>query len=165
MDNTDRINLKKMINTNNVVDFTAEIRNKKHSSRIKNDVDTLIFLRDNYMLQANTMSVDDFDELCVARCRFLFDNYTDIFNKVKKDKMDITIFNRLINVLESIENGKNDQHSGAYEVGKLLKEIYIDGSLRNDNSVNNNEVNNNSIINQENANLTWKEYKAHQQIT
>jgi len=159
MDNTDRINLKKMINTNNVVDFTNEIRNKKHSKRIKRDVDTLISLRDNYMLQSTPMSIDNFDELCVSRCRFLFDTYTDIFNKVKKDKIDVAILNKLISVLESIENGKNDQHSGAYEVGKLLKEIYIDGSLRNDNNANNSNVNSN-IVNQENINITWKEYKA-----
>jgi hypothetical protein len=37
---------------------------------------------------------------------------------------------RLINILHAIEEGALDQHEGSFEVGKLLKEIYIDSALR-----------------------------------
>jgi hypothetical protein len=33
-------------------------------------------------------------------------------------------------VLNSIEEGHVDQHEGSFEVGKLLKKIYIDSALR-----------------------------------
>jgi hypothetical protein len=33
-------------------------------------------------------------------------------------------------VLKLIEDGKLDQHTGSFEVGKLLKSIYIDSALK-----------------------------------
>ena len=42
MDDTERLNLQKMIDANNVVDCTQEIRDKKHSAKIKTDVQTLL---------------------------------------------------------------------------------------------------------------------------
>jgi predicted PolB exonuclease-like 3'-5' exonuclease len=68
--------------------------------------------------------------MCVNRCSFLFNNYTDIFNKVKKDEMDLTILGRLLGVLKLIEEGKVGQHEASVEVGKLLKQIYIDSALK-----------------------------------
>ena len=51
-------------------------------------------------------------------------------NKVKKDEINLSILLRLLNVLHSIEEGAVDQHEGSFEVGKLLKQIYIDSALR-----------------------------------
>ena len=59
-----------------------------------------------------------------------FNHYTDIYNKVIKDEINLTILLRLLNVLNSIEEGHVDQHEGSFEVGKLLKKIYIDSALR-----------------------------------
>jgi hypothetical protein len=36
----------------------------------------------------------------------------------------------LVNVLKLIEDGRIDQHEGSFEVGKLLKQIYVDSALR-----------------------------------
>lgn len=47
-----------------------------------------------------------------------------------KDEIDLHILTKLLNVLHRIENEKLDQHEGSFEVGKLLKEIYIDSALR-----------------------------------
>jgi len=71
-----------------------------------------------------------FDAICTSRCSFLFNNYTDIFNKLKKDEIDLGILSKLLFVLKLIETGKLDQHEGSYEVGKLLKQIYVDSALR-----------------------------------
>jgi len=68
--------------------------------------------------------------MCVNRCSFLFNNYTDIFNKVKKDEIDLEILGRLLGVLKMIEDGKAGQHEASVEVGKLLKQIYIDSALK-----------------------------------
>ncbi len=128
MDSNERLNLQKMIDANNVVDCTENIREKKHSGKIKTDVQNLLSLKSKYsrLCQSNP---DQFDKMCVSQCNFLFTNYTDIFNRVKKDELNLNILAELLNVLEKIENSQLDQHSGAYQVGKILKEMYIDSAL------------------------------------
>ena len=54
-------------------------------------------------------------------------NHLDILDNVCFS--DQTATYEQINVLHNIEEGKLDQHEGSFEVGKLLKEIYIDLSL------------------------------------
>lgn len=128
MDPLDKLNLHKMINANNVQDCTEEIREKKHSQLIRDDVTRLITLKTKYSRLAQT-NPNQFDTMCVSQCSFLFNNYMDIFNKVKKDEMNLQILHQLLDVLKQIEDGKLDQHAGAFEVGKLLKAMYIDSAL------------------------------------
>lgn len=129
MNNTERIQLQKMINANNVNDCTSEIREKKHSGKIYADVTRLLELKTKYEATLAESNPQKFDDMCVAQCSFLFNNYTDIFNKVKKNEMNLNILLKLIGVLKSIEDGLMDQHVGAFEVGKILKAMYIDSAL------------------------------------
>lgn len=129
MNNSERIHLQKMINANNVTDCTNEIREKKHSDKIYADVTRLLELKTKYERTLGETHKDTFDNMCVAQCSFLFNNYTDIFNKVKKNEMNLTILLNLITILKSIEDGEIDQHTGAFEVGKILKAMYIDSAL------------------------------------
>ena len=128
MDNSDRLNLQKMIKANDVIDCTDDIRKHKHSIKIREDVTKLISLKKKYSRLSST-NAEQFDFMCVSQCSFLFNNYTDIFNKVKKDEIKLSTLWQLLDVLKRIEDGNIDQHSGAFEVGKLLKSIYIDGAL------------------------------------
>ena len=59
------------------------------------------------------------------KCSFLYTNYTHIFNKLLKDRLDINLFNRFLNILEKIETGDYDQHDGSYKVGELLKKYIL----------------------------------------
>ena len=129
MNNMERIQLEKMIQANDAADNTTQIRDLKHSSLIHQDVGTLLNLKRDYARLAKTHP-DQFDMMCVNRCSFLFNNYTDIFNKVKKDEIDLQILGRLLGVLKMIEDGKVGQHEASVEVGKLLKQIYIDSALK-----------------------------------
>ena len=129
MNHADRIQLEKMIQANDAEDNTAQIRDLKHSALIHQDVGTLLNLKRDYARLAKT-NPDQFDMMCVNRCTFLFNNYTDIFNKVKKDEIDLDILGRLLGVLKMIEDGKVGQHEASVEVGKLLKQIYIDSALK-----------------------------------
>tara|TARA_B100001093_G_C26607516_1_gene918686 strand:+ start:130 stop:609 length:480 start_codon:yes stop_codon:yes gene_type:complete len=129
MDNFDKINLEKMIKTNNVEDCTQEIRAKQHSDLIRQDVMILIKLKKDYFRLAKS-NPNEFDRLCTSRCQFIFNKYTDIFNKVKKDEIDLNILFKFLDVLKEIEQGNLDQHEGAYKVGNLLKEMYIDSAIR-----------------------------------
>ena len=52
----------------------------------------------------------------------------DIFNKLKKDELNLNILHKLLDILKQIEKSELDQHEGAFEVGKLLKAMYIDSA-------------------------------------
>ena len=49
MNNFDKLNLQKMINTNDVMDETENIRTKKHSNKIKEDIMILLELKKNIL--------------------------------------------------------------------------------------------------------------------
>ena len=74
---------------------------------------------------------NEFDKMCVSQCQFLFNNYTDLFNKIKTDTLNLTIMDKFLNILKRIEDGELDQHEGSYLVGQHLKELYIDSAMRN----------------------------------
>lgn len=128
MNTNDRLQLEKMINENDVVDCTQDIREKKHSPKIREDVTRMIELKKKYE-RLSKSNPQQFDSMLISQCSFLFNNYTDIFNRVKKEEIKLSVLWELLNVLERIEKGEEDQHTGAYAVGQLLKQIYIDGAL------------------------------------
>ena len=85
MDTLDRLNLNKMIDANNVQDCTNDIREKKHSDLLRADVSRLVALKKKYSRLAQS-NPNQFDAMCVSQCSFLFNNYMEIFNKVKNRK-------------------------------------------------------------------------------
>ena len=159
MNDLEKLNLQKMLKANDAENNTHLIRELKHSTKILEGVDELLKLkRENPRLAKS--NPEKFDEMCVSKSQFLFNNYTDLFNKVKKDEIDLQILIRLINVLHAIEEGHVDQHEGSFEVGKLLKQIYIDSALRKagklDEDVDDNE------IKQPIEQISWAEFKSKQ---
>lgn len=160
MNNSERIHLQKMINANNVSDCTNEIREKKHSGKIYADVTRLLELKTRYEKTIGETDKEKFDNMCVAQCSFLFNNYTDIFNKVKKNEMNLQILLNLIEILKNIEEGLIDQHTGAFEVGKILKAMYIDSALlkadRIDKKTGEKMESAPTVVAK---NVSWKEYK------
>ena len=129
MNDDERLNLRKMIAANDTEDNTSKIRGLKHSELIRADVAKLLKLKHEYARLAKSHP-SQYDALCVSRCAFLFKYYTDIYNKLKKDEIDLNILMKFVSVLKLIEDGKIDQHEGSFEVGKLLKQIYVDSALR-----------------------------------
>ena len=125
MNFNERIQLQKMLQENNNEDHTDNIRKLKHSDSIKRDVIQMQILHSQHSeLQKN--DVKSFNNLCIEKCPFLFNNYTDIFHKLKNKELDVQMFMEFVRILKKIEDGVLDQHEGAYEVGKILKQIYID---------------------------------------
>jgi hypothetical protein len=158
MNAEDKLNLQKMINANDVADCTDEIRAKRHSGLIRTDVNRMIAIkRKNAALQQT--NPDALEELLIADCNFLFINYTDIFNKVRKDEIDLNILSRLLDVLESIENGKLDQHSGSYQVGTLLKEMYVDSALKKAKKLDEQHQDEQPVMRKPKS-ISWKQYAA-----
>ena len=129
LNNQQKLDLASMIKANDTTDCTQEIREKKQSVSIKTDVEHLVFLKNKYERLRKSNPVE-FDAICVKQCAFLFNNYTDLYNKIKNDNLDIKILERFLNILKKIEDGELDQHEGSYMVGKYLKELYVDSALR-----------------------------------
>jgi len=125
MDDKQRLQLQNMIKANNIEDQTDFIRNLKHSQIIRNEVNTMIMIKGKF--RGDDAKIQ---EECVNECNFLFTYYTDIYNKVRKDELDIGILNKFLDVLKRIEDGELDQHEGAFLVGSILKELYVDSALR-----------------------------------
>jgi cell division protein YceG involved in septum cleavage len=129
MDDEQRIHLQKLIDANGTEDHTEVIRRVKHSSQIYLDVTTMIKLKHDYGRLAKS-NPKQFDAICVSRCAFLFKFYTDLFNRLKTGEIDLKLLFRMIQILRDIEDGKLDQHEGSFEVGKILKSIYVDSALK-----------------------------------
>lgn len=153
MDDKARLQLQKMIKANNVEDQTELIRSLKHSQILKNDVNTLILLKAKYR--------DDPDQLfleSMSECNFLFTYYTDIYNKIKKDEIDLNILNKFLEVLRKIEDGELDQHEGSFAVGTLLKELYIDSAIKKSEKLD--KDNEKDVIQHvEPIQISWKKFK------
>jgi hypothetical protein len=125
MDDNQRLQLANMIKANNVEDQTELIRNLRHSQVLRNDVNNMILLKAKYRGDDEKI----YNE-CVDECNFLFTYYTDIFNKIRKNEIDIGILNKFLDVLRRIEEGELDQHEGSFLVGSILKELYVDSALK-----------------------------------
>lgn len=156
MNNVERLNLQKMISENNVKDETENIRKQKHSSLIRDDVIRLVELKKKYFRLEKT-NPNEFDKMCISRCVFLYNNYTDIYNKLKKNEINLNILMQFLDVLKSIENGNIDQHEGSFKVGKLLKEMYIDSALKKSEKLDKKYDKTSKEVKPKN--ITWKQFK------
>ena len=154
MDDQQRLQLQRMINENDVLDQTELIRELKHSVILRQDINHLISLKGKYPNDDNTLQIE-----ALSDCSFLCTYYTDIYNKIRKDEMDISILFRFIDVLEKIEEGRIDQHEGSYEVGMLLKKIYVDSALRKAEKLNATTGNMEPEYKGPQVEISWKQYK------
>jgi hypothetical protein len=129
MNDNEKFQLKQMIEQNNVTDNTNTLRELKHSSIIKTNVERLVELKKTHadLLHSNKQQ---FEEIALQDCGFLFFNYMQLYNSILKENLNMTILNELLTILSKIENGDCNQHEASYEVGKLLKAIYIDSTLQ-----------------------------------
>jgi hypothetical protein len=129
MNKQESLDLKRLINETQCENNTENIRKLKHSVLINNDIRNLENLKKtNVSLRKS--NPDEFNEVCQRECNFLFNHYTDIFNKIIKDEIDLRIMTKLLICLKLIEDGNVDQHEGSVMVGKILKELYIDSAIK-----------------------------------
>jgi len=123
------LKLNDMIREGDCVDNTDTIRQLKHSAIITKNVNTLLHIKKKYNLNRNNDGTVDFktlDSECVKECRFLFDNYTSIYNKLLRDQIDLPVFYKFLYYLKKIEDGELTFYQASYEIGTLLKNMYVD---------------------------------------
>jgi hypothetical protein len=115
-----RLQLHELIKQNNSVNNTELIRELKHSAIIRKEVQTIEKLK---------MVYDDIEILqseCIKNCYFLYENYTVIYNRLLKNRVDLNVLYTFLDTLQMVEDGKMDQHEASFEIGTLLKRMYID---------------------------------------
>ena len=150
MNDQEKLQLQKLITANNAEDTTEQIRELKHSLKIKADVETLHRLK-----QQLYEDKEQFDQVAMKKCHFLYNHYTDIYHKIVNDTLNMQIFEQFLNVLYDIENGEIDQHEGSFKVGKLLKQIYIDSALKEGEK----REENREEPRNKGSGMTWRQYK------
>ena len=154
MDDNQRLHLQKMITANNVEDNTDLIRQLKHSHVLRDDVNNLIMLMAKYQNDPERVHLE-----AMAECNFLFTYYTDIYNKIRKDEIDLKILFKAFDVLRDIEDGKLDQHEGAFEFGTLLKKIYVDSALKKAEKLNADTGEKEPEYKGPQVNVSWSQFK------
>jgi hypothetical protein len=154
---SENLPLKALLDQSNYVNHTETIRRLKHSKLIRDDIRKLDnFKKKNALLWES--NPQQFLESCVEECPFLYNNYMDLFHKMIKDELDLTIMTRLLIVLKLIEDEAVDQYDGSTMVGKVLKELYIDSAVRcGDNLDKIYEADKVKLI--EGQEISWKQYK------
>jgi hypothetical protein len=153
MDDNARLQLQRMIQANNVEDQTDLIRSLKHSIILRNEINTLVLLKSKYKNDLEKLNSE-----AMAECSFLFTYYTDIYNKIKKDEISLSILFQFLNVLKRIEDGEVDQHEGSFLVGTLLKELYIDSALKKAEKLEQ-EHKEDYVPMKEAIQISWRQYK------
>ena len=156
MDDKQRLDLSKMLKEYQTEETTDKIRELKHSKKIKEDVGIMINLKSRYSRMEKNENTR-FKELCRSHCSFLYNNYTNLFNRLFKNELDLNILSQFIHILSNIENGTIDQHEGSYMVGQILKKMYIDSALKQEKHME--EKDNKKQPKKRAKNISWKEYK------
>lgn len=152
----ERLNLQKMVNEMGSEDNTNHIRKVKHSIKLRDEIRKLdTFKKANVSIQLADPA--KYLTMCQMETPFLYNNYTDIFNRLVKDELNLEIMTKLLIVLKLIEDGKVDQNEGSVMVGKVLKELYVDSALKQSEHLDQqNPVAEPPI---ETKSISWKEYK------
>ena len=125
MNSDQRLKLNELIKEGNVQDNTSNIQRIKHSKKILNDVNKVKLI----MTQSESLEYDLLDKACSPHCTFIIENYKNIYTRLLKGQIDFIILYKFLDCLQSIEDGTRDQHEASYEIGILLKSLYIDPKI------------------------------------
>ncbi|RZD41939.1 MAG: hypothetical protein CXT73_04065 [Methanobacteriota archaeon] len=115
MDDKQRLNLQEMIKAYDADDNTSKIRQLKHSRLIRDEVEKMVNLKKKYN-RMMTFEPKKFEKIVISHCNFLWTNYTNIFNRIMKDELNLNIL--------------LDQHEASVKIGEVLKQLYIDSALQ-----------------------------------
>lgn len=126
MNDEQRIQLNKLMTENNTEDHTEQIRELKHSRKIKRCVEQI----EAIVIENPKADLKTLEFLCIEPGSFLFRNYTTIFNKLMRHQIDFHVLYQFLDKLKEVEDGKLSQQEASYDIGMLLKGIYVDPRLK-----------------------------------
>jgi hypothetical protein len=161
----ERLKLDSLIrNMDDYKDNTEHIRKVKHSKQLITSVGIIERLKIHYS-DIRYNRPQEFKDLCSDKCPFFYNNYTDIFNKLVNDELDLQILSQFLQVLQAIEESHIDQQEGSVIIGRLLKELYIDSALKHSAKLDLlNDKGDDDVVDEVkpeivNRGVSWNEYK------
>ena len=128
IDDETRLKFNELLKESDASDNTEKIRRLKHSSKIKEQVAIMLDIKKRY----TRLDKETVYKMIDTQCNWLFTHYFNLFNKLKKDELDIQILGQFVNALKAVEDGDMDQHEASVRVGQILKKLYIDSALKKD---------------------------------
>ena len=149
-----------MIKEYDAEETTDKIRQLKHSKQIRTDILKLNAFKRKYSRLART-NKEQYKSMAEKQCSFLYNNYTNIFHRSLKNELDVKLMLKFVEILERIEDGNIDQHDASYEVGSILKKMFIDSALRQEKKRekgNKKKSKKKKVMN----NITWEKFKVMQ---
>ena len=146
---SDNINLKSLINNNDYQDNTEYIRRCKNSQKLRKDTNHL-----KYLKSIHQETQEELREKAQHECPHLFMHHTDLLNRMVKDELDLPMFDKILDALESIENGNETQNSASTNIGQMLADLYVNSALKQKQYSETQNLKTSLV-----KNLTWKEYK------
>lgn len=150
---SDNINLKSLINNNDYQDNTDYIRRCKNSQKLRKDTNHLKHLK---LTHQGTQ--EELREKANQECPHLFMHHTDLLNRMIKDELDLPMFEKILDALESIENGDETQESASTNIGQMLADLYVNSALKQKQNSDEAQIQQPTKIAPVN-NISWKEYK------
>lgn len=154
MDDNARLHLQKMIKANNVEDVTGLIRELKHSHLLQNDINALLKMKAKYKNDMEKINQESMTE-----CTFLFTYYTDIYNKIRKDELDLSKLFMAFDILQEVEDGKLDQNEGAFKFSTIMTKLYKDSALKKAEKLNEQTGNLEPEYKGPQVNVSWSQFK------
>jgi hypothetical protein len=136
------LKLNDMIKEGDCVDNTESIRQLKHSALITHNLNAILRIKKKY-----GNDIKELDTECLKECRFLFDNYTSIYNKLLRDQIDLKVFYKFLYYLKKIEDEELTFYQASYEIGTLLKNMYVDPIIDKEKEM------------RKSKNISWDDYK------
>ena len=155
IDDETRLNFDKMLKESGASDNTSKIRELKHSDKIREQVTLMMEIKKKYpKLKKETK-----DRMIESKCMWLWENYMNIYNKLKKDQLNLSILHNFLSTLKQIEEGELDQHDASVKIGKILKELYVDSAMQQQKKRGDAEKKRKKRKGNPVKKLSWNEYK------
>lgn len=155
IDDETRLNFDNMLKESGASDNTTKIRQLKHSDKIREQVTLMMEIKKKYpKLKKETK-----DRMIESKCTWLWKNYMNIYNKLKKDELNLNILHNFLSTLKQIEDGFLDQHEASVKIGKILKELYVDSAMQQQKKREDAEKKRKKRKGNPVKKLSWNEYK------
>ena len=95
----------------------------------------------------------------MVECSFLFTYYTDIYNKIRKDELDLSKLFMAFDILQEVEDGKLDQNEGAFKFSTIMTKLYKDSALKKAEKLNEQTGNLEPEYKGPQVNVSWSQFK------
>lgn len=128
MDDNQRITLANLVKQYETEETTDKIRKLQHSKHIHSCLMHIMEAKRKYP-RIYKDNRKQFETIIAKNTNFLFKNYPEIYHRMLDNEINMNIMQQFLYMLSKIEQGELDQHEASYNIGKLLKELYIDTKL------------------------------------